>query len=315
MKNTKRIIGALLVSCILSTFSTCAYATDGIINIWAAARTTGKYSLRTGDPATIQTQAEKAPINARFLGRIVRPDGVTTDYAYFESSKKIVHMIPASRMSLQPTNSGKFSVETLFPIVRSVEQEGETCMAYTLYNSMRQLDAVNGDKSHRLTKDLASEGGRMNFIVRMINEYYIESTGYDKKVMEFLNNRYGVNVERVDPKQGVQKIQYAVTSALKRGIPVLMTFEIPKNMWTTDYLIRNYGTHKTEDRRLWQPKEAENKSFGGHAVLGVSMFQDDNGEWFIVVVDPNWELPRLWRVSELSKIRGASMTFWTIRDL
>jgi hypothetical protein len=273
-----------------------------------------RFLIYPGHLAEVKLESEKNYFSAHIVGRIVHTNGQTAEIAFFVPQKNSLFFINSSDFYLYDSKNTKISNEKIFPVIRSFEQVGGTCMAFTLYNAIRELDFITKGFRKKLRKDLSTEEGRTLFLVKLINEYYIESVGYDKKVINFINHEYNISLENLNyNNRNLESLLKTVLFRLDRSYPVLITFNVPKFMDKLDYEIKNLSRRSKEYEFIWHPKKLNQKSFGAHAVLGVSLFKALDGETYIVIVDPNFELLRLWKLKEFQKVRASNMNFWSVK--
>ncbi len=300
------------VAVLLLLVSTTVFAN---VDVRAHTKAHKRFALQNGDEVTLKIDSQRREHDAVLLGRTVRQDGKTIEVAFYETETKTVHMFPANEVTMRDETDTLVDVEKIFPITRSEEQTGSTCMAYTLYNSMRQIDYTNGERSKKLHKEFSDESSRQRFIVKMISEYYLEQNGYDRKVLIYLADTYGIDINRAERSElGIPGVRDAILTSLAKRDPVLITFDVPKFMTDTLYEVFMHATGKAESRGLWTPKKEGRTGFGGHAVMATGLITDADDEEWMIMVDPNWSTPRLWNVTELDNIKGGSIQAWILND-
>jgi len=259
-------------------------------------------------PVKLQLGADGAKTDAVFLGRLVLLDGVSKDVALYEPATQIVHLIPLEKLTLH-SDGEAVDGSLLQPIVMSINQEGGTCAAFSIFNCFRQLHLSAIEGNGNLASQLSSEMGRAALLTRVINKVYIENRG-NTAVLEELATAYGYKIYVV-PTDKPAQFAAAVAKYLKTGWPTLLRFETPSAMSETPYKIVSQRDGKVYDRRLWLPKGRFQFKKSSHLVLGLAVFEAGGEQW-ILVLDPNWQAPRLWKLSELDKMGSADMAAYVL---
>ncbi|MBI3543738.1 MAG: hypothetical protein HY075_10745 [Deltaproteobacteria bacterium] len=135
----------------------------------SAVASSKRYDLVQGEPVKLQLGDDPALSDVVFLGRLVTIDGVSRELAFYDSAKKLLHIVPVSKLSIQREGGEALSADKTPPVVRSINQEGGTCAAFSIFNCMRQLHYVLGKKgSEALQKQLDNEQGRTGLLARVV---------------------------------------------------------------------------------------------------------------------------------------------------
>ncbi|MBI3555198.1 MAG: hypothetical protein HY074_02900 [Deltaproteobacteria bacterium] len=201
-------------------------------NAVAASR---KHQLAHGEAVKLQFGDETAMADAVFLGRLVPLDGVATELAFYELGRQLVHVIPISKISIKRVSGEDVDVQSSTPVVRSINQEGGTCAAFSMFNCMRQMHLFGQDGNDVMKAELATEAGRMGLLVRIVNQLYIENQN-TTTVIANLTTKYGFKSYEIPWSNGGD-LQEGLLKYLGQGWPVLLRFDVPKDMTVTDYTI------------------------------------------------------------------------------
>ncbi|MBC7691367.1 MAG: hypothetical protein H7222_06320 [Methylotenera sp.] len=314
---SKLRLPALLFPVLLLLLSTLALAADfcaGLIHAKfdapvdeAAAR------ISPGTTAILTHRSLKKELVTRFLGRFQLPDGSEHSYLFYDTAAEEIHLIPASRMHLSDSKDTAVKSEQVKLYVRSEMQEGGTCAAYSLYNCIRQV-GMKPSPPAQVQDGLATESERLRLLMKAVDQIYVEPEPGDAvaHTIENLATEYGLK-SRVISRSSKDGFRSRILKDLQTGWPVLARFDTEENMLPTAYTLISHEGPKVEpnDRDLWVPKPIKAGNFGSHAVVFLAAFEA-KGEQFILVSDPNWEVPRIWPVSYLERMNTAHMAAWTI---
>lgn len=270
-----------------------------------------RFALDIGAPINIELEIEGTTkkIKANFLGISKYIDGTSSGAFFFDAKEKIIHFIGIGDVKFyQDTLGQQMEVPENFlaPIVRSINQQGGTCAAFAIFNCMRQL-FINGDEGNGMIfHHMDSEPARLRFWERIRHDYYGDGNHRDAEhnIAKELGFKK-VNINNYSP----QKMAEFLREYSKAGWPFILYFDVGEAMSITPYRIYNHVTQTMADQRLWTPSTTGRGS-GGHQIIGVKVFIDTQGQEWIVVVDSNWQAPRLWKIQELNNIRLGGIGGW-----
>ena len=307
-----RLSQASLLLLLLCLHASSAWATiceKFLIEANAVAAST-KYRLAPGEAVKMQFGDEPAQVAAVFLGRLVPLDGVAKEFAFYEPGRQLVHLILIEKTNIQrPTGEG-ISADDTAPLVRSINQEGGTCAAYSMFNCMRQMQLLGQDGNDVLKTELESEQGRSGLLVRIVNQLYIEKQN-SSDVLTGLTTKYGYKSYEIPWNGKKSDLKDAIIKYLNSGWPILLKFDVPKTMSTTDYTIIDHAKEKELSKNLWVPKGIMPGKGQSHMVTVLGIFETD-GKQMLLISDPNFQAPRLWDIDELKKANSASIQAYVI---
>jgi hypothetical protein len=102
----------------------------------------------------------------------------------------------------------------------------------------------------------------------------------------------------------------AVEKYLKLGWPTLLTFDVSGEMSVVKYPIiaHDNGIEEASNftKHLWMPKLSSQVRKAGHMVLVQGVFES-NGVKKLLILDPNFQVPRLWDLSVLDNYIGGNI--------
>jgi hypothetical protein len=284
----------------------------GLLQVEIVSNVSKKYALGQGAKVILREQGRNTPFEAIFFGRSVRLNGTTHEYVFYEWKSGTIHLVEPQNVrvtSLGEDGSG-VAYGKIAPIVRSRNQQGPTCAAYTLFNCFRQLNTgVRVRGNGVLAKTLEDEGSRQDFLASMIDKLYVSSqngTTLDQTVRAQAE-RFGLLVQEV--KGAV--LPETVIKNLENGWPVLLRFTCGTDMCQMPFTMIQHSSGEFFSNRLWQPIAAGQKSNGGHAVLLSGIFEA-GGKRSIIVSDPNFQAARFWPIENLNRWQSADLRAWTI---
>jgi hypothetical protein len=217
-------------------------------------------------------------------------------------SEDQIHMMEASE-------SWIISASQTRSLIRSVNQEGGTCAAYAIFNGLHHLYSRNCmGREGALHVRMIDEPARNRLYVRIDNRYYKDPwhVGTETEVAKELGFRIA-ELETSSP----EALKADVKRYTEQNWPVLLRFDVGMAMSTTPYQILHHPQNQIADQRLWLPKGSEAKK-GGHQILLLKVFSDPTGQEWILVVDSNWQAPRLWKIQELDKLYSANLAGWAL---
>jgi len=266
------------------------------------------YALEIGDVFEVQFPGSKDTRQVHFLGASRLLDGTVGGYIFFDPRKREIHHYPLRQMEFLGPDSKPIADDDLESIVRSIDQEGGTCAAYAIFNCMHQLYVSSQLGNGTIVHHMSNEANRQRFYVRIHTEYYGDDThiGAEDEIAKGL----GYAIVSLD-SSNISKFTEAVRHSSSLGWPMIISFEVGRRMSETPYKILDHQTGQTADRRLWVPQDGSGSS-GGHQILFLRTFKDLTGNEWIVVVDSNWQGPRLWSIKELNHMHTGNVQGWTV---
>lgn len=263
------------------------------------------YKLSIGQEVQL-TLPDKGPQLAHFLGRLLRVNGSTKDFGFFAPQTMSLHFVPQSFMVW----NNMLSKQDIQPVPRSISQVGPTCAAFTIFNCIRQLYYWERYGNQSIQEHLGTEQDRVRMLARAINDYYIDDDFRD--AIPNIFSDLGFRHERLSAYNS-EKFKEELRDYLSRGHPVLLGYLIRSEMTEMPYELIDHKDNARYDRRLWLPKSSGEQNNGGHKILVVGVLETQETE-YTVVVDPNWQAPRLWEMKEFDHLYTAGIRAQAIID-
>lgn len=300
-----RILFALILSSFVTTSAEAVICRGTIVGL-AQPHQSG-LALRMGDVFHAHFNGQPTPDPVHFLGASRELNGNIGGYFFFDPAQMEIHYIPKVEMELTlasaPVDPGKVE-----PIVRSINQEGGTCAAYAIFNNIHQLLALGSIGNGLVVRRFESEAARNKTYVWIDQKYYGDGDhrGAENEVAAEL----GYEISRLD-SSSPQALAASIRHSSGMGWPMLLYFSVDAKMSQTPYTIFHHGTKETASRRLWLPRRDYVRK-GGHQINVFRSFVDLEGREWLVVVDSNWQAPRLWPIQELNYVDVADIGGWTL---
>ncbi|PIR23918.1 MAG: hypothetical protein COV44_00465 [Deltaproteobacteria bacterium CG11_big_fil_rev_8_21_14_0_20_45_16] len=266
------------------------------------------YALEIGEVFEVQFPGSNGKQNVHFLGASRLLDGTVGGYIFFDPRKLEIHHFPLGQMEILGPDSKPIADKDLESIVRSIDQEGGTCAAYAIFNCMHQLYASNQLGNGTIVHHMDTERNRQRFYVRIHNEYYGDDTHIGAE--DEIGKELGFVISRLD-SSSIINFADDVRRSSSLGWPMIIGFNVGRRMSETPYTILDHETGQISDRRLWVPQDGSGSS-GGHEIVFLRTFKDLEGSEWIVVVDSNWQGPRLWSIKELNHLHTGRLQGWTV---
>jgi hypothetical protein len=273
-------------------------------------------SVDIGSKVHIVPGGGRAPFNATFIGRSVTVNGKEY-YAFFKegSSSEIFVIPPTDSIRIESMNGQALTSKSFRSTVHSINQVGETCAAYSVFNCFRQLQIHGKQGNGNLNTKLRDEVERVSFLTGLINDLYIEARGSSnlEKVIQNKAAEHGFEVTNIPGMS--RKFKQWMIESLEKGQPVVLRYNHGRDVQEMPYSIVElaHQNGKTYAQTLWLPVKPGEASTGGHAVLATGYFEH-HGEHYVIISDPNFAHPRLWNVNLFDRGYIANMHGWAISE-
>jgi hypothetical protein len=302
-----------LVCCLSFLFLQSAIASASLPCLFTVSQLGQNKSLLIGSEGNFQGSGQLSNLSGEmnFLGISRRIDGSTGGLFFFDPAQNRIHYIPQSLVVVNETGTARtLGVSELEPVVRSINQEGGTCASYAMFNCFHQLYASNRLGNGMMVHHMENEASRQRFYTKNIMRYYGSAShvGAESDVAKALGY-----VTKSFKTSSPKALAESLSQASAGGWPSLLRFDVGKEMAQTSYEIFNHETQEVASRKLWLPTR-DGRSSGGHQIMALRLFIEASPAktpW-LVVVDSNWQAPRLWRVSELNQLQRARIAGWTL---
>ena len=238
-----------------------------------------------------------------FLGLLRRLDGSFDDIAIFDPTLQRIALVPSPWITVTKAEfNSAVNLTHLFPVPRSVNQQGGTCAAFAIFNAFRQLAYRNIKGNGMIEQYFATEESRLRFQTRVHYDYYSDNTWTD--AVSNITKEAGIAYYDI-PTNSVEGFQAKLREYLGYGLPVLVRFDVAKTMSETPYTLFEYSKNATTDRRLWLPTKS-GESLGGHMVIALGTFVDNHKE-YVIILDSNWQAARIWEMKEFENLYTANI--------
>lgn len=278
---------------ILFVLSPFALAQEVELKVLQRVKQNEAFELGIGSKVELYFKTKNESKDALFLGRMVDQEGKNLEFLFLDEAKTRISMI-------DPENVSGFRKNSSQPVIWPIDQKGSTCMAYAVFHYWNQIYAMKLSQNPELVKTMSSDRERMRFLEETIEIYYIQNKTNVTNLMTKLGKRYGMSCRNhlfQKPKDAVDFIYRKTTE----GKPVLIDFNISRDMVTSTYEVTDFEKPLLKDARLWLPRKKGQRMTSGHAIVGASGFIA-KGRKKVLVLDSDWTEPRIW---DLEKYLGA----------
>ncbi|MBC7690612.1 MAG: hypothetical protein H7222_02495 [Methylotenera sp.] len=297
---------------------TVAFAADfcaGLVHAKFSSQSEQRVSkLKPGSLAVLTHTSLDQQLETHFLGRIQNAGGSSHSYLFYDTASQEIHSIPADRVALSDAQGSAIEASRGKLYVRSENQEGPTCAAYSLFNCLRQV-ALDEKAPDRVRLAVSDESHRIKLLMKAVNEIYIGKFGNALPgAIEKLATEHQLRTF-THPSSTIEEFRASILRDLNSGWPVLTSFSVPEKMVETAYSIFEHDSPEIvrSSKNLWIPASSTTtRSHDAHVVVLLAAFEAQ-GEEFILVSDPNWQMPRIWPASYLDRLfsgRMAASTVW-----
>ncbi len=269
------------------------------------------YKIGIGNQVTLSVNDAPA-VTGIFLGRLIRIGGETKGVPLFLPNENKILLAPGLDTLVFDSGGKPIAPEELFPVARSVNQWGGTCAAFTIFNCLRQMSYRGFRGNNSLPDHLRSEEARWRLFLRIDEDYYKD--GDHRQTEEKVAAEMGFKIYRISTDVAPSAFKSEIDKYVGNGWPVMIAFKVGQEMWQTPYVIEDLEHGNTIDRRLWTPRThltSPRSSYAGHQILVVGVIQTAQGRHY-VVVDPNWQAPRLWPEEEFNDLYNTGIQSWVM---
>ncbi|HEX7673702.1 MAG TPA: hypothetical protein VF412_06000 [Bdellovibrio sp.] len=252
---------------------------------------TGDFSVGIGSILKVDSKPQI------LLGELVNHDGTWNSLMVLDPSSATVSYVQATQSPTPP--QGLQTVLKLYP------QQGGTCTGYALDDYLLQLNLSGFTGSGDLAKDVSTEEGRTGLLADAINQYYLvlQHRFSILGIMNSYGKKYGFSCTK-KTFDDLAKAQDYVKTAAQTGSPVLISFNVGMDMTNGPFKLQKSDSKDAEDIRLWLPRRVGERNGGGHSVVAVGGFSVNQND-YLVMLDSDWDLPRVWDLHEALSDRTA----------
>jgi hypothetical protein len=272
------------------------------------------WKLNFGAHVHVKPKGQEAGFDATFAGRTHSTQNKES-YLFFKSgSPDELHIAENDPVRLQYSNGTPIPSFWIRSSPQSACQNGNTCAAYATFNALRHAQHIGLRGNGLLARKMNSEVERDAFLESIIGRLYGNNNrarNLDEAVSTYAQS-FGYHSLSFSP--WTHNFKETMLKELKNGWPVIMRFDIGMAQTPTPYRLLELSGAKNYVDRLWIPRHASDfkRPDGiGHAVLATGTFEH-NGKHYIIVVDSNWNQPRLWDADLLDRADDANMRAWVI---
>lgn len=222
-----------------------------------------------------------------FLGRFIETKSFkTSNFAFYDYEAGKVYLIEESKMKIR-FGDEEIPNKKIQPIIESNDQEGESCAAYAITYFLKQLKLNGFVGTGKLGEKLKTSAGAEDLMAIAMNDYYMSKGANFEGVFKKLADDYGLNCHELKYKDPAGFVK-AIKSAITKGSPVIIEFNIGPYMITTDHQWVDLNEKFGKDRRLWIPRAVGEKNTGGHAVVAREFFTSPSGREKLLIGDSDW---------------------------
>lgn len=247
-----------------------------------------EFGLATGSKVELQANGQTIP--ATFIGRMPSHPKFGEEILLLNELNQKIIMVDARGLNA-PVSRARMQT-----LVDTIDQAGETCAAYAIYHLFKQIHSIGRVGNGGLANIFAQEIGRMKFLEEAITTYYMGRTFNLKTILGKYGKRLGFTCRERKFTDVNKAIDFIFSTAL-RATPVIMEFDIGTEMVTSRNPIVDFETNEKPDPRLWIPRKRGERNVGGHAIVAAAAFLD-KGKKKVMVLDSNWNEPRVWDLSK-----------------
>jgi hypothetical protein len=255
------------------------------------------FSIGIGSRLELQLPNEQILVPAIFLGRMVDQERRKTEYLFLdEKQTKILMIDPVNVQGLRSSNSQ--------PVISPINQIGSTCAAYGIFHFWNQIYVTRLPALPILAETMMSDRRRMQLLEEVLDIYYIQNRTNISTLMKSLGKRFGLRCRNNPFSDGKNAADFLYRSA-RAGVPILLDFNVGRDMVRSTYEVTDYETLVTRDPRMWVPRQVGQRNSSGHVIVVAAAFMG-KGRRKLLVLDSNWTEPRVWDL-ELHIARGAAV--------
>lgn len=267
----------------------------------------GNVALGVGSHVKMQFTSKRATADGLFLGRVVESDGQSDELLFLDTHKTRAYLIDRTQVRFAP-QAGKMQV-----VLRPMPQQGNSCAAYAFTHFWQQFALAGVGGNMDLAAMMSSERTRLQFFEENMSRYYLDNRINVVSIMKDFGKRFGVRCQTKVFSNGDLAADFIFENS-RQGYPVLIDFFIGPNMVTSTYETVDFEKPGPVDSRLWVPRRRGERNSGGHMIVAAAAFEV-RGRRKVVVVDSNWDQPRIWDVDRYlgGKTAVKEMTFSTCR--
>ncbi len=251
----------------------------------------GPFSVGIGSTVNLKSSDSAIAGPAIFVGSTVFPDKNYSYQLYLNKLSRKLFYIQASHFSKINPNQQT--------VLDSYQQAGGTCSAYAINNFLQQMDISGFQGSGELKKLISNEEGRTFLLADAINEYYL--TLSHRYSLRGILNKYGkafgftCSLLKTD---SYLKAKATIMKNLNIGSPVILSYNIGPEMVKGPFPLELYDQSGPKlDERLWIPRRVGERNSGGHTIVAVGSFVE-NDKTYLVMIDSDWSEPRIWDMDQ-----------------
>jgi hypothetical protein len=245
------------------------------------------YDLGVGSKVKLEFIQRNEVHHAIFVGKLIGHPKYGEELLFLDEKDTRIFMIDSK--SVRSPSVAKSRIQNL---ISTIDQAGETCAAYALYHFWQQTAAVGYVGNGELITVMSKEHTRMKLLEESITRYYMGRSFSIKPIMKNFGDRFGFKCQEKVFQNSAKAIDYIYKHTLN-GKSIIMEFFIGPKMVTSDIELQDFETKVEMDPRLWIPRKVGERNAGGHAIVASAAFTL-NGKKKIVVLDSNWNEPRIW---------------------
>lgn len=272
------------------------------------------WKLDFGTKVHVQPKGQDSGFDATFAGRSYSTQNKESYHFFKHGSSDELYIAEQDPVRLKFSNGDPLASFWVRSSPQSACQIGNTCAAYATFNALRHVQYIGIRGNGLLSRKLDNPTEQDAFLASIITRLYgnnNKARTLDEAISTYAAS-YGFHVLSFSP--WTHPFKDTMLKHLKKGLPVIMRFDIATTQTPTPYRLLELSGAKDYAERLWIPRRANDPKHSdgiGHAVLATGTFEH-NGKQYIIVVDSNWSQPRLWDADLLDRADDANMRAWVI---
>jgi hypothetical protein len=246
------------------------------------------YELASGSRVELQIEGRQEPMVGVFVGRMINHPVQADEFLFLNEKSERVLMIDLKRIRSSVSKS------KMQPLISTVDQAGETCAAYAIYHLWYQTSVTKG--VGELLETFAQENSKLKFLEESLVKYYMGKTFELNSILNSFGKRFQYKCQKKTFEDSLSAIDH-VFSITQQATPVLMEFDIGRDMATSLHPLKDFETNQVFSASLWAPRKRGERRSGGHAIVAAASFIF-KGKRKLAVLDSNWNEPRIWDVED-----------------
>jgi hypothetical protein len=233
---------------------------------------------------------------ALFLGRMVDQELKDLEFLFLDQKLNRIYMI-------DPSNLLGIKKSRTQAIISTIDQMGSTCTAYGFFHYWNQIYVSKFKALDELSVVMSSDRRRMQYLEEIIELYYLQNRTNITTLLKRDGERFGFKCRNHKFTDTKLAADFLFEKAYD-GNPVMIDFNVASDMVTSSYEVTDYETPVSRDPRLWIPRKVGQRAASGHVIVVAGAFVT-KGKQKLLVLDSNWNEPRVWDIDRYIKRKAA----------